>query len=57
MFIKGVTVIAPMIPVKITKTAVSVGMPPTASEMPRATGAVVDFGARDRNTLMGRSKN
>ena len=34
-----------MMPVRITKTAVKVGMPPTASEMPKATGAVVDFGA------------
>jgi len=46
-----------MIPVKITRTAVSVGMPPTASEIPNATGAVVDLGAKDSNTLMGRSKN
>ncbi len=57
MFINGVTMIAPMIPVKITRTAVSVGMPPTASEMPSATGAVVDLGARDSNTLIDRSKN
>ena len=43
-------------PVRITKTAVRVGMPPTASEMPKATGAVVDFGANESNTFIGRSK-
>ena len=46
-FIKGVTVTAPMIPVIIAKTAVSAEIPPMASEMPRATGAVVDFGERN----------
>ena len=30
---------APMMPVRITSTAVRLGMPPTASETPSATGA------------------
>lgn len=33
----GVTVIAPIIPVRMTRTAVSVGMPPIASDTPSAT--------------------
>jgi hypothetical protein len=43
----GVTVIAPIIPVRMTRTAVSVGMPPIASDTPSVTGAVSvvrDFG-------------
>ena len=40
----------------MTNTAVSAGIPPIASEIPRATGAVVDFGANDSRTSVGKPK-
>ena len=42
-----------MIPVIMTSTAVTARIPPIASEMPRATGAVVKFGAKDSRTFIG----
>ena len=47
-FISGVTLMAPTIPVMMTITAVSDGMPPIFSAMPIAIGVVTDFGASDR---------
>ena len=38
---------APVMPVITTSTAVSEGKPPIFSDMPMATGAVADLGARD----------
>jgi len=43
-----------MIPVRMTNIAVRAGIPPVASEMPRAAGAVVDFGANDSRISIGR---
>ena len=53
---KGVTTMAPKIPVVSTRTAVSVGWPPSRSAMPMATGAVVDLGASDAMTSPPRPK-
>ena len=41
--------IAPVIPVVMTKTAVRDGDPPMASDTPSATGAVADFGMSASN--------
>ena len=49
-FIIGVTRIAPMMPVRITRMAVSVGSPPSASAIPIATPDVTDFGASETRT-------
>ena len=52
----GVTTTAPMIPVRMTITAVSAGSPPSRSEIPIATPAVTDFGASDARTDCGMPK-
>jgi hypothetical protein len=49
-FSSGVAMMAPVMPVRMTSTAVRVGDPPIPSEMPIATGAVTDFGASDSST-------
>lgn len=41
---------APVMPVRITSTAVSAGRPSIFSEMPMATGVVTDFGISERST-------
>ena len=48
---------APIIPVKMTMTAVSDGSPPNCSEIPIATGAVTDFGAIDIIEMVSAPKN
>ena len=53
-FINGVTMIAPMMPVRTTATAVSDGSACNDSLMPIATPAVTDFGASDRTTARGK---
>ena len=53
-FISGVTMIAPMMPVSTTDTAVSDGSACRDSLMPIATPAVTDFGASDRMIPRGR---
>ena len=45
LFMSGGPSIAPRMPVRMTRTAVSEGKPPSCSAMPMATGAVTDFGA------------
>ena len=52
----GVTTMAPITPVRMTSTAVRVGMPPTASDTPSATGAVVDFGAERQDDGLGQAE-
>ena len=52
-FISGVTMIAPMMPVAMTKVAVSDGRPPNASDTAIATAAVTDFGAREMTAALG----
>ena len=47
LFISGVTMTAPRMPVAITSTAVSGGGPPSLSMTAIATAAVIDFGASD----------
>ncbi len=49
-FSTGVATTAPVMPVRITSTAVSVGDPPMLSEMPIATGAVADLGASEASS-------
>ena len=56
-FIIGVTRIAPMMPVRITRIAVSVGSPPSASAMPIATPEVTDFGASETRIGCGMSRS
>ena len=46
--------IAPMMPVRMTATAVSDGSACSDSLMPIATPAVTDFGASDSTTVRGR---
>ena len=41
--------IAPVMPVRMTNTAVRDGMPPIFSAMPMAIGVVTDFGASDNS--------
>ena len=45
-------IMAPRIPVVITRTAVSDGRPPSCSVMPMATGAVTDLGARETSASL-----
>src|SRR5436853_3787946 len=52
-FISGVTMIEPSTPVMATSTAVSVGTPPSMSEMLMATAAVTDLGASEISTSRG----
>ena len=44
---KGVPIIAPRMPVRITSPAVKDGKPPIRSAMPIAMGDVTDFGASE----------
>ena len=47
---------APMTPVMIVSAAVSAGMPPSSSDRPSATGAVVDFGAMRAHDVVRRAQ-
>jgi hypothetical protein len=55
-FIIGVTTMAPITPVAITRTAVSDGRPPARSETAIATAAVTDLGASEMSTTRGAPK-
>ena len=52
-FISGVTMMAPMMPVVMTRAAVSAGMPPRLCEIAMATPAVTDLGASETSTARG----
>jgi hypothetical protein len=56
-FMSGVTMMAPMRPVHITRTAVSAGSPPSCSPIPIAMPAVTDLGAKEASTTVGAPKS